>query len=88
MPKEKLKIVMVTSLIWIGFLSSCAGLNIKTWYLDAEEEQALIRRNADGSIKEKISYLQAQGYLCYSVTDDEAWRTRLAQCCAAAKNYN
>lgn len=81
MLKEKLRIVGVTSLLWILFLS-CSGLTIKTYFLDGMSENALIRRNEDGTIQEKLTFLQAHGYRCYSPVDDEAWRTRLAQCCA------
>lgn len=82
MLKQKLQIVGATSLIWTICLSSCAALNIKTWYLDGIHEQALIRRNADGTVNEKLSWLEADGFRCYSPLDDEAWRDRLIQCCA------
>jgi hypothetical protein len=82
MQKQKLQIALGTSLIWIISLSSCAGIQIKTWFLDSKTENALIRKNEDGSIQEKLTYLEAYGYRCYSPIDDEAWRTRLAECCA------
>lgn len=81
--KQKLRIVAATSLIWIISLSACAGLKIKTWFLDAKEQNALIRKASTGEITERLSYIEADGYRCYSPIDDEAWRTRLAQCCAA-----
>lgn len=84
MPKEKLKIVMATSLIWTVCLSSCASLTIKTWYLDGAGEHGLVRRASDGSIQEKLEFLEANGYFCYSPQDDEMWRQRLAICCAKA----
>lgn len=83
-PREQLRIVMVTSLTWILFLS-CTGLTIKTWYVEGITENALIRRSEDGSIQERLTFLQAHGYRCYSPVDDEAWRARLIACCAKEK---
>lgn len=83
--KEKLRIAGATSLIWTLCLSSCAALNIKTWFLDGMHEQALIRRDSNGNIKEKLTFLEGDGYRCYSAVDDEAWRNRLIQCCAKAE---
>lgn len=84
MLNQKLRLVVATCLIWIICLSSCAGLKIKTWFLDGKDEQALIRKNDDGVVTEKLTYIEADGYRCYSPVDDEAWRTRLVECCAAS----
>lgn len=84
--KQRLKIAAATSLIWIICLSSCAGLNITTWFLDGKEHLELIRKNADGSILASKTFLEAHGFLCYSPSDDEAWRTQFAtyaECCNA-----
>lgn len=81
MRKQRLQTVAVTSLIWTICLSSCGSLAVRTWFLDSEVEKALIRKGDDGSVKEKLSYLEAYGYRCYSAADDEAWRLRLFECC-------
>lgn len=88
--REKLKTVAATSVVWIislSLLNACAdGLVVKTWYLAAKDFGYLIRKNPDGSIAEKKSFDDADGYLCYSPSDDEAWRNRLTvavQCCNA-----
>lgn len=82
---QRLQIVGVTSLIWIVCLSSCAALSIKTWFLDGKEYQSLVRKNSNGTLKEKLSFIEANGYRCYSPADDEAWRNRLIACCAKAQ---
>ncbi len=84
MRNQKLRVVVVTSLIWILCLSSCAGLKIKTWFLDGKDAQALIRKDSSGNITEKLTYFEADGYRCYSQADDTAWRNRMALCCADA----
>lgn len=81
---ERLRIVAATSLIWIACLSSCAELRIKTWFLDGREEQALIRRK-NGEIIERLTFVEADGYRCYSEADDTAWRNRLVACCEGRK---
>lgn len=71
-------------LISILCLSSCGALQIKTWFLDAHDYNALIRKNKDGTLNEKLEYVQAHGYRCYSPEDDTAWRNRLVACCSQA----
>lgn len=87
--REKLKIVAATSLVWIislSVLSACAGqgLVIKTWFLAAKDYGSLIRKDDSGAVVGKMTYDAADGYLCYSPSDDEAWRDALntaTQCC-------
>jgi hypothetical protein len=79
------KIVVVTSLIWILGLSSCAGLKIKTWFLSSKTDGALVRKDSHGQIMESLNYIQADGYRCYSEQDDTAWRNRLVLCCNGVK---
>lgn len=82
--KRSLQIAVATSAVWMICLSSCAGLKIKTWFLDGKEESALIRRKS-GVIVEKMTFFDADGYRCYSQADDTAWRDRMALCCAGGK---
>lgn len=77
-----IKASLFTSLIWIVCLSSCANLKIHTWYNDGTIHKELIRTDHDGNLTEEMSYVAADGYLCYSPEDDKAWRDRLALCCA------
>lgn len=87
--KQRLRIAAATSLIWILCLSSCAGLRITTWFLNGkgeEAQQGLDRKSHDGTLQAHKSWLEADGYHCYSPIDDEAWRTRMAtlsECCEA-----
>lgn len=78
--KQKLKIVVATSVGWticLSIVSACAGMNIKTWFVDGRDAKALIRKNSSGQITDKLTVEQADGYLCYSPLDDEAWRNSL-----------
>lgn len=91
MLKQKLKIVAATSLTWILFLSvvsACAGMHITTWFVDGRDNLALIRKDSDGHVVSKLTVQQADGYLCYSPVDDEAWRNSLDtyKACCASKN--
>lgn len=84
MSRNRLPIVLVMSAVLITCLSCCSGITIKTWFLDGIYENGLIRKKSDGTLLEKISFIEANGYRCYSPVDDEAWRNRMAACCAKA----
>lgn len=70
--------VLYTNLIWICMLASCAGTGtVKTWVIGKEGLN-------ENDTHEVMTFLQAQGYRCYSRTDDEFWRNQLATakaCC-------
>lgn len=83
-PKEKHLLVGIL-LGWIIFPSSCASLNITTWLIDAIHEGSLVRKDSNGTIIGRLSYVEANGYRCYSESDDEAWRNRLVACCSKAE---
>ena len=70
----RLKVAVVTSLIWTLGLSSCGSLKVKWWFLDGKEENALIRRARGGEIMERMTYQEADGYLCLSPLDVQALR--------------
>jgi hypothetical protein len=74
----------MTSVFWLLGISSCASLNVRSWFLDGAKEGALVRRDQTGAIKERLTFYEADGYRCYSENDDSAWRARLIQCCAKA----
>ena len=82
MQKPKRRTLGVMLLTLIVSLSCCAGLTVRTWFLDGKNYEALIRKNPDGSLKEKLSFVEADGYRCYSPVDDEAIRNRLIECCS------
>ena len=63
---------------------ACAGLVIRTWIIDANMD-ALVRRDSHGSVIEKKALRDADGFRCYSRSDDEAWRADYAQCRASCK---
>ena len=90
--RQRLKIVAETSLIWIislSILQACAGLSIKTWFLDGKLGM-LIRRDSSGNVSDERKIADSDGYLCYSPSDDEAWRNDLitqSQCCKS-KNFS
>lgn len=84
MLKQRLMTAAVTSLIWITCLSSCAGMKVKTWFLDGRDEKMLVRKNG-GVITDRLSFFEADGYRCYSRADDEAIRAHMASleaCCS------
>ncbi len=64
----------------VTHLGSCAGSpTIKTWIIGATELN-------ENSTHEARTFLESQGYRCYSESDDEFWRTKLStaeECCAA-----
>jgi hypothetical protein len=53
-------------------LSSCGGLKVKWWFLDGTEEMALIRRDHEGSIVDRLEFKEADGHWCLSRSDAEA----------------
>lgn len=77
-------VTLTTLTICLSFsLIACAGLTIKTWYLDAQLKK-LVRRDSAGNIREIKELIDADGYRCYSRIDDEAWRkeySSLSACC-------
>lgn len=79
--RKKLTTLTATLMILIGSLSACGALQIKTWFLDSKETGALIRKHANAPM-EVLSYADADSYRCYSPIDDQAWRDRMALCCA------
>lgn len=88
MLKTKLIPVAATSVIWIICLSSCGGMQVKTWFTDSthvseqcRNEEHLVRRK-NGVVQEALTIVKADGYRCYSPADDQAWRNRMAVCCA------
>lgn len=75
---QKLKIVAVTSLVWSS-LFACAGTPVKWWFLDGRDEMALIRRDKAGKVKERLSFMEADGKWCADHNDAEF----LIACCEA-----
>jgi hypothetical protein len=71
-----MKAVLYTNLLWILALSACAS-TIKTWIIGTNGL-------TENDTHEVLTFLQAQGYRCYSASDDEFWRNELAtaeSCC-------
>lgn len=74
MPRKKPTLAILAGLI-ICSLGSCASLQITTWIMRSGE---LIH----GSDRKAV--LEAEGYRCYSLADDTAWRELLKSnqaCC-------
>lgn len=70
--------ILYTNLLWIAGLASCAT-TVKTWIIGANGL-------TENDTHEMLTFLQANGYRCYSQTDDEFWRNQLAtaeSCCNA-----
>lgn len=64
-------------------LSACGGMTITTWLIDAATAQ-LVRKDSSGTITDTKSLSAANGYRCYSESDDTAWRDEYAtaqNCC-------
>lgn len=76
MLSPKWKTVAVTSTVWASLilsfwtLSACADRPVKWWFLDGKDEKALIRRH-DHDPMERMSFFDADGYLCLSPEDAE-----------------
>lgn len=65
-------------LLGLTVLSSCAALQITTWIV----KQGELVHGAD-----RKHIIEAEGYRCYSLSDDMAWREELKlerQCCQGA----
>lgn len=80
-------VMFLTLTASLSFSIGCAAsLVIKTWFLDASIP-ALVRRDSRGVIVEQKELRDADGYRCYSRSDDEAWRTDFsrAQACCNSK---
>lgn len=72
MLKKKATLGILAGLIT---LSCCAGLTVTTWIVKQGE---LVHG------KDSKTVLEAEGYRCYSESDDAAWRTELkiqSDCC-------
>lgn len=74
------KAALLTSLLWLTALGSCASsTTIKTWLIEKEG-----LRHKTSSVNETMTFLEANGYRCYSKADDQTWREELASyksCC-------
>ena len=75
-----MKTFFLTSLGWVCLLASCASTpTVKTWTIGPSDLTDL----DTGAV---LTFLQAQGYRCYSQADDTFWRNELAvaqECCPA-----
>ncbi len=74
-----MRIFLVTNVLWLVLLGSCANGTVKTWIIGD-----LDLKHNQGHIHESMSFLSALGYRCYSPSDDEFWRNQLASaesCC-------
>jgi hypothetical protein len=70
------KAVLYTCALWLLGLGACAS-TVKTWIIGANGL-------TENDTHEVLTFLQAQGYRCYSQIDDEFWRNQLAtaeSCC-------
>jgi len=73
---------LYTHVLWLMLLVCCASTpTIKTWIIGP---QGLI----EDETHEALTFLQAQGYRCYSESDDEFWRDQLstAEACCNGKS--
>ena len=74
-----MKAVLYTNLLWILMIASCAS-TVKTWIIGANGL-------TENDTHEVLTFLQAQGYRCYSESDDEFWRNQLAAQEACCKGH-
>lgn len=74
------KAALITSLLWLTGLGSCASsAKIRTWLI---EDEGL--RHKTSAVNEALTFVEAKGYRCYSPKDDETWRQGYAaykSCC-------
>ena len=73
-----MRIFLYTSLAWTILLGSCASSpTIQTWIIGPSG----LTEDQTGAA---LTFLAAQGFRCYSESDDEFWRNQLAtaeECC-------
>lgn len=77
------KAVLLTSLLWLTVLASCASTKITTWLITDKGD--LMHKT--GSAEQHKTVAEAVKYRCYSEIDDTAWRKLLAdyQACCSEK---
>jgi hypothetical protein len=80
------KAVLYTNLLWLAVAGSCASLpTIHTYIIGSDGKQTDLVESNTGAI---LTFLQAQGYRCYSESDDTLWRNQylIQEECCSSKN--